>query len=252
VRHANRILAETVKTLKDSGNAAFKAGNLGLAAHRYDKAIQYGSVAYMKNRKILICRFDDLLKNLVMTRLNMALVLLTENLTELALAAKQAKLAIKEISPYCDPNKNDSKGKEISDEALVLKTKACFRLGSAQYEMGDYSDAIYSLEESIKSSNEISNPVLPDYLVLRRLANAKREHLKHTKRQRKKFKFAFVSSSSQRDSCACTAPSIPLQLPSPTPSAEKREDSANNTASDATAHNLSTAVTTSNTVTPMK
>ncbi|MGK3756308.1 MAG: tetratricopeptide (TPR) repeat protein, partial [Bacillariaceae sp.] len=267
-RHANRILAETVKTLKDGGNAAFKTGNLGLAAHRYDKAIQYGSVAYMKNRKMGICRFDELLKNLIMTRLNMALVLLTAHFMEKQIAAKQARLALEEVSPFCDPNNSDNEDIESLDEALALKAKACFRLGSAQYEMGDYSDAIYSLEESIRSTNDISDPIdnIPDSLVLRRLAHAKREHLKHTKRQRKKFKFAFSSSSLQSDLSASTslpstpmfstasrlAPSIPLLSSTTMSPVERIESTVVTATSTATAApNSTTTVNTANTVTPI-
>ena len=196
-RHSNLILSETVKTLKDGGNAAFKAGKLGLAAYRYDKAIQYGSVAYIKNRETNIVRFDGLLKNVIMTRLNMALVLLNSHFMELQVAMKQAKLALEEVSPFCDPSVDENK--KHLDEALALKAKACFRLGSAQFEMGDYFESIHSLEESIKSTNDISNPKEnnPDSLVLRRLAQAKREHSKHSKRQRKKFKFAFAPQPSR-------------------------------------------------------
>jgi len=196
-RHSDQILAETIKILKDGGNAAFKAGKLGLAAYRYDKAIQYGSVAYMSNRKSNLLQFNALLKNLIMTRLNMALVMLNAHFMELQVATKQAKLALQEVSPFCDPGKIENR--ETLDEALALKAKACFRLGSVQYEMGDYSDSIQSLEESIKCTNDISNPKenTPDPLVLKRLAQANREQLKHAKRQRKKFKFAFTAPSSQ-------------------------------------------------------
>mmetsp|Transcript_10129 Transcript_10129/g.11562 ORF Transcript_10129/g.11562 Transcript_10129/m.11562 type:complete len:1311 (-) Transcript_10129:91-4023(-) len=266
-RHA-RILAETVKTLKDGGNIAFKAGNLGLAAHRYDKAIQYGSVVYMNNRKIGTCRFDYLLKNLIMTRLNMALVLLTSYFMELGSAAKQARLALEEVSPYCDSNKDDNKDKESLDEALALKAKAYFRLGSAQYEMGDYSDAIYSLEESIKSTKKISDlrDNIPDSLVLRRLAHAKREHLKHTKRRRKKFKFAFESLSAGTPPPSTQANSnpsrpnlsVPLSLPLPLPLPSSVEPAERIEITDATAStttttapNSTTEVTIANVVTPM-
>jgi len=252
-----RMLAETVKTLKDGGNIAFKAGNIGLAAHRYDKAIQYGSVVYMNNRKIGTYRFDDLLKNLIMTRLNMALVLLTSYFMELGSAAKLAKLALEEVSPYCDSNKDDNKDKESLDEALALKAKAYFRLGSAQYEMGDYSDAIYSLKESIKSTNKISDlrDNMPDSLVLRRLAHAKREHLKHTKRRRKKFKFAFESlsagtppPSTQTNSFTSrSSPPIPspLPLPSSMAPAERIEiTDVTTSTTTTTAPNSTTEVTT--------
>ena len=200
VHHSNQILAETVRILKDDGNAAFKAGKLGLAAYRYDKAIQYGSVAYMKKHKSNLLRFNGLMKNLIMTRLNMALIMMNARFMELQVATKQAKLALQEVSPFCDPGICGNK--KTLNEALALKAKACFRLGSVQYEMGNYSDSIHSLEESIRCTSDISNPSenAPDSVVLRRLAQAQREQLKHAKRQRKKFKFAFTPKSSQQKS----------------------------------------------------
>jgi len=187
---------------------------------------------------------------------------------EKQIAAKQARLALEEVSPFCDPNNSDNEDIESLDEALALKAKACFRLGSAQYEMGDYSDAIYSLEESIRSTNDISDPIdnIPDSLVLRRLAHAKREHLKHTKRQRKKFKFAFSSSSLQSDLSASTslpstpmfstasrlAPSIPLLSSTTMSPVERIESTVVTATSTATAApNSTTTVNTANTVTPI-
>jgi tetratricopeptide (TPR) repeat protein len=257
VRRSNRLLAETVKILKDGGNAAFKAGKLGLAAYRYDKAIQYGSVAYMNNHRTNMLRFDGLLKNLVMTRLNMALILLNSHFMELQVATKQAKLALKEVSPFCDPSIHENK--KYLDEALALKAKACFRLGSAQYEMGDYSDSISSLEESIKSTKEISNPKenTPDSLLLKRLSQAKKEHSKHAKRQRKKFKFAF-SPQSSRPQLGVEAPSSPESSPSTRSppaallqAATTVESVVDSAVSDATVTTPNTSRTTINTVTPL-
>ena len=258
VRQSNFILAETVKTLKDGGNAAFKAGKLGLAAYRYDKAIQYGSVAYMNNRKANLVRFDGLMKNLIMTRLNMALILLNDHFMELQVATKQAKLAIQEVTPFCDPSINENK--TSLDEALALKAKACFRLGSAQYKIGNYSDSIHSLEESIKSTNDISNPKenSPDSLVLRRLAQSKREHLKHAKRQRKKFKFAFAPEPSRSESesvLSTETPSSPRSLQSvslPQPATVGATASINDSDfSVATPTNTGASRITINTVTPI-
>eukprot|EP00536_Pseudo-nitzschia_multiseries_P004033 jgi/Psemu1/323282/estExt_fgenesh1_pg.C_650015 len=256
--HSSMMLAETVKTLKDCGNAAFKAGKFGLAAYRYDKAIQYGSVAYMKSRKIKLLRFDDLLKNLVMSRLNMALVLLNKQFMEVKAAAEQAKLAIQEVSPFCDPGTNQCH--ESLDEALALKAKACFRLGSAQYEMGEYHDAIASLEESIQSTNLISNPEdnTPDSLVSRRLTQAKREHLKLTRRQRKKFKFGFEQSALELESKSAMTPEtrppveaaclqrVTSPIPSPPPSAVQssvRVDSTDANSSNQTNQTVPNSVT---------
>lgn len=134
----------------------------------------------------------------------MVLVLRSDHFMEFKVATQQAKLALQEVSPYCDPDNSESPYE--LDEALALKAKACFRLGSTQYEMGDFDDAIASLEESIRSTKDISNPQenTPDSVVVRRLAQAKRELVKHTKRQRKKFKFAFSPSGSDSGSVMST------------------------------------------------
>jgi tetratricopeptide (TPR) repeat protein len=194
-----RILRETIQTLKDGGNAALKAGNLDLAAHRYDKAIQYGALLFMKNPEKSSGEWNPLIKSLIVTRLNMALLLLKPQFNELQVASRQAQLAIKELAPFCDftSKKNDITLLETKHEILKLKSKAYFRLGSAQYEMGDFYSSVRSFEESIKSTKKISDPnAKPEQLVVRRLAEAKRELAKQNKRQRKKFKMAISSTTS--------------------------------------------------------
>jgi tetratricopeptide (TPR) repeat protein len=196
-RTAKSILLETMKTLKDGGNAALKNGNLDVAAHRYDKAIQYAAMFFMKDRKMPGNDWNPLLKTLILTRLNMALMMLKPHFNELQVAANQARLALQELEPFCDVDNPTDICPETKDEILNLKAKAHFRLGSAQYDMGDFSSATKSFEESIKATNAISDPkIKPDQLVLRRLAEAKREHVKRNKRQRKKFKLAFASTTS--------------------------------------------------------
>jgi tetratricopeptide (TPR) repeat protein len=86
---------------------------------------------------------------------------------------------------------------ETKDEIFNLQSKAFFRLGSAQYETGDYENAIEAFKESINCTKKKSNAESkPDRLVVRRLAEAKQEHVKRKKRQRKKFKMAFASTTS--------------------------------------------------------
>ncbi len=246
-KSSNALLAKTVKILKDGGNDAFKAGKLGLAAYRYDKAIQYGSVAYMNTQKSNLRRFDGLLKNLVMTRLNMALIMLNAHFMELQVAMKQSDLALEEVSPFCQPGV--IKNKKVLDEALALMAKACFRLGSTQYEMGDYSDSIDSLEESLRYTSRISNPSenTPDSLVLRRLAQAKREQLKHTKRQRKKFKFAFTPQSSLEEGKQSGEPVSSTK----TPQAAEMDTTPSKPQSSTTITRASQTINAVNNVTPM-
>ena len=196
---AKKILRETMETLKDSGNSALKAGNLDLAAHRYDKAIQYGALLFMKNPEKASEEWNPLLKTLIVTRLNMSLLLLKPQFNELQVASRQAQLAIKELEPFCDftSRENNITLPETKDEILKLKVKAYFRLGSAQYEMGDFHSAVKSFKESVRNTKQLSDPnAKPEQLVVRRLAEAKRELAKQKKRQRKKFKMAFSSTTS--------------------------------------------------------
>ena len=88
VRCSSTLLLETLKTPKDGDKAAFKAEQLDVAAYWYGKAIQYGSVAYMNNKKRNFSCFDGLLKTLIMSWSNLALVLLSEYFVELKVAEK--------------------------------------------------------------------------------------------------------------------------------------------------------------------
>eukprot|EP00539_Tryblionella_compressa_P018691 CAMPEP_0178881094 /NCGR_PEP_ID=MMETSP0747-20121128/12820_1 /TAXON_ID=913974 /ORGANISM="Nitzschia punctata, Strain CCMP561" /LENGTH=1373 /DNA_ID=CAMNT_0020549045 /DNA_START=176 /DNA_END=4298 /DNA_ORIENTATION=+ len=195
---AKTILLETMTTLKEGGNAALKAGNLNLAAHRYDKAIQYGAMLYMKNRAAADSEWNPLLKTLIVTRLNLALVLLKTQFCELQVAANQANLALRDLAPFCAADKGgiSMMSPENREEILNLRSKAYFRLGSAQYEMGDFSSAIKSFEESIKSKNDLDANAKPDQLLVRRLAEAKRELSNGINDSKKKFKMAFASAAS--------------------------------------------------------
>jgi hypothetical protein len=207
---AKEILLETMKTLKDGGNAALKAGNLNVAAYRYDKAIQYAAMLYMKYPDADEGKWTPLRKMLVTTRLNLALLLLKPYFSESQIAEKQAKAALQDLSPFCDCCDCDTTREgSIRDELLSLQGKAFFRLGSAHFEMRDYCSAIDSFNASIKSTRHKSaQNSMPDQLVLRRLAEAKREKAKQSKRQRKKFKFAFASTASRASSIASSSSSV--------------------------------------------
>lgn len=220
-----KLLHETMLTLKDGGNAALQAGNLDLAARRYDKAIQYGAVALMtfpvvslnfaQGRKDALqesggyhLEWGPLIRVLIITRLNLALLMLNPHFSRPGQAVEQARLALHELKPFCVSKGKVVKGSKLDEvfrddepeetflEAMKLQAECYFRLGSAQYDLGDYSEAIYSFEHSVKSTKQTQSK--PDNLVLRRLSDAKRENRRRSKRHhRKKFKFDFGAKENQ-------------------------------------------------------
>ncbi len=217
------IYLETMKTLKDGGNAALKAGNLHLAARRYDKAIQYGSLFFLQKIVSMGSDWISIRKVLVETRLNMALLLLKPRFSELQVAERQALAALQDLAPFTNGSldQHPCMTPESKNDFFNLESKAYFRLGSAEFEMGDYEHAVKSFEKSIKSKKQSSHPN-PDQLVVRRLAEARREYVKRNQRQRKKFKLAFASTTSPLASMP------PPASPASTVMAETWSTSANN------------------------
>lgn len=218
-------LLETVQLLKEAGNEALRNGDCQTAARRYDKAIQYAAVASMsfpvhkiefaKGRREVLkengglhLKWGPLAKTLVSCRLNMALLMLKPDFLYPELAIEQAKLAVRELKPFCmqkgkvmmGPKLNKVYTDDESDttfkEGIPLLAKAYFRLGSAHLDLENFSDAMRSFEMSVEALEKIK--VKPDRLLLRRLSEAKRQHKKHNERQRKKFKFAFGQDAEAR------------------------------------------------------
>lgn len=213
------ILVETTTLLKDAGNLALQEGEFDLAAKRYDKALRYASVACMsfptKSLEFASGReeffsdsggfhfltWDQLTKLVVRTRLNLALLFLKPHFSMHEEAIEQSQKALHDLAPFCCKKGSIMKGKKLTrvhkegepDETYIdakaLEAKAYFRLGSAQYELDDYPEAILSYEKSVQST-EATN-ANPDNLVLRRLSEAKRESRRARKRERKKFEFGF-------------------------------------------------------------
>ena len=211
---ALRAVYETMLVLKEGGNVAMHAGKFDMAAYRYDKAIQYGAVAFMafpvkhlafaKDRaEKQVLSWGPTLKLLIITRLNLALLMLKPHFSQPDQTVEQAQLAIHELKPFCS-----KKGKVMCDgivnftdepeetfvEATALQAKAFSRLGSAQYELGENEVAIQSFEQSIKCTQLASSK--PDGLVIRRLNEAKRESRRRNNKRRKKFKFEFSGKES--------------------------------------------------------
>ena len=221
---ASSVLLETITLLKDSGNSALKSGLPGLAARRYDKALQYCASAFMDypqptagfafalavSPANLSYTWNPLLKRLVAIRLNLALVLLKHPLRDREKSAEQAMIALLELDPFGTERGKVRKGKDLEvvveeneqestfKEAREFMAKAFFRLAAAQSEMADHQEAARNYDRSIKFAKSVDPKRKPDQLVLRRLADAKRESMKQSKRQRKKFKGMFASSVASR------------------------------------------------------
>jgi len=154
-----------------------------------------------------------LLKILINTRLNLAMAMLKPELSDPQGAAEQSSQALQELRPFTvekgkvrvgrhkrDPEEGivgtttpppppgTDEPLETFREAKTLQAKAYFRLGTAQYATKDFAAAVKSFEHSIKSTMAATEHGKPGTLVLRRLAEAKREHSKKKRRHRKKFK----------------------------------------------------------------
>jgi tetratricopeptide (TPR) repeat protein len=249
--NARKILYETAKVLKEGGNEALRAGDFDVAARRYDKAIRYCAVAFIPQhassfyagkgedevermeKKLseldmypgpvspMMLQWTPLLKVLISTRLNLAMLLLKQgkdqqDASQPERTIDQARRALRELQPFClekgkiclslsssgsgtrlgsccsSKNKNEVMKSGESDEtyreAKTLQSKAFFRLGSAQSDMGQYAEAIRSFEKSIACSVELDPEAKLDALVVRRLAEAKRERNRKNKRTRKKYR----------------------------------------------------------------
>ena len=219
------FLFQTVSLLKEAGNAALKASLPCLAARRYDKAINYCAVAYLKfpvgmikflaEQQLKIsenggyeCYWTELLQTLIMVRLNLAMVLLMPEIQDAKGAVTQAEQSLRELKPFATNKGVVFMGKKLAfnrtDEpedtyvqAKALQAKAYFRLGSAQLVLGEYDDAVKSLECSVASTREANMKV--DAGLLRKLNKAKHIRNDRIERQRKKFKLLF-GSSIQEDS----------------------------------------------------
>lgn len=201
---AGSIILSTITVLKESGNAALKEGNLDAAAHRYDKAIQYAATHYMKQKPecrstsdSAIIYWNPMIKTLIETRLNLALLLLKPYFGEAGAANNQARWALQELLSISEPGDDNYEGRaETLKEVFTLTSKAYFRYGSAQLALGDHENAVKSFESSIKKIRELNDPnIKPDPLIVRRLAEVRREHLKRKARTKKTFQAAFQSGS---------------------------------------------------------
>lgn len=157
-----------------------------------------------------------LIRLLIVTRLNLALLLLKPYFAKQEEAAEQAHLALHDLRPFCAKKGKVMKGTKQLDkvhredepeetylDGKTLQAKAYFRLGLAMYELGEHCEAVSCYEESIRSTQQAKGE--PDKVVLRRLSEAKQEIRRDAKRQRKKFKFAFAPKEEKSKSGDCQA-----------------------------------------------
>jgi hypothetical protein len=228
---SRKLLFETVTLLKEGGNDAIKAGLFCAAARRYDKAIQYCAVAFMRHcegqhgLKHLIERgniphvgthipgrpvtsiaiWSPLLRLLIISRLNLSLVLMNPEIKQLYRAADQARFAVRLLSPFTakqgmvilkfiDGDEstelivNAHEPAQTYEEAKALEAKAYFRLGSAEFETGNYAGATKSFRASLKCLGESSSGNKSDTLVSKRLEEAKSKLKSLKKRTSKRFR----------------------------------------------------------------
>jgi hypothetical protein len=222
-----KILIDTVSTLKQGGNEALRAGGPVLAAQRYDKGINYCALAFVvfacdnlqflktHQHKLLEqagvnTEWTPLYKLLITLRLNLALVMEKPQIADCEGAIDQAKLALIEIKPFSKErgrvvskhlpsNENCNVSNEVYGEAKEMEAKAYFRLGTAHMGQQDYHSAMHSLEKSVRATKELPSDdggkKSPEPVVLKRLAEAKRENARRKERYRKKLKFSLGGGS---------------------------------------------------------
>ena len=142
-----------------------------------------------------------MLQVLIVSRLNLALVLLKSKSSKDAyLAAKQAEMGLQALAPFCvapcevrrgkDPGISESvkEPKETYVEACKLQAKAYFRLGSAQTLLKHHKKAVQSFERSLKSTQKAE--AKPDRVVEKRLLEAKRKAKQQERNAGKRFRAA--------------------------------------------------------------
>lgn len=223
-------LYNTIMLLKEGGNTALSAGNVHLAARRYDKAIRYSAVAFMwfPERNLVFVtsaeardnmqkgvgmgfetRWTPLLKLFVTVRLNLALATLRPEIDAPTLAKEQASIALHALKPFAknkgkvmvgrklDKEREQDEPRQTYIDAKELEVKAYFRLGSAQSAVGDYAAAIRNFGQSIQCRKDLDPDAPSEPLILRRIAEAKKGNTRKKERQRKKFKFAFADGKEE-------------------------------------------------------
>jgi tetratricopeptide (TPR) repeat protein len=216
--YSQHVVYEAARVCKEGGNVAMKEGFLQAAARRYDKAIQYAAVGVMRYTETLghlngayqdaikvgektftYAKWSDLLKLLIMCRLNLTLLLMNPEFSSPSRAAEQAQAVLKILAPFCAAEgkiKCTCDGVEIFvkedeptesfQEAKTFQAKAHFRLGSALLKTGDFAEAVKSFEASLLASKANPNSK-PDSLTMKLLLEARRKRDAKKKRVQNKY-----------------------------------------------------------------
>jgi len=210
------MLYHIVSVLKEEGNKRLKE-NLAhsplLAAQYYDKALKYCAAGFMEypqttldfvssHQKLLakssgrILRWSALLKTFISIRLNLSMTLLKEPLNDSIDAREQAELSLEELKPFCKSKGVVLTGRKLKKiregepeqtfiDAKKFQAKAYFRLGCAQIQLGDYSEAVQSFQECLAATRELHPDEKPDNAVMRQILEATRLMRNQKKRRRK-------------------------------------------------------------------
>ena len=227
VEFSRRALYYTALICKEGGNDAMKKNMLEAAARRYDKSIQYCTVAFLtyegsadhvphltagmseripldncetSKKAAYVYTWCPLLRVWISCHLNLALIFLKPDLCKFQSEARnQAEIALRLLAPYTRESGKvyyqtrvlrDDEPEETYRTARQLQAKAYFRLGSAELEIGDYVNAAKSLEASIASTDGPVDPVIQ-----RRLIKAKSRSQTQKKRNRRRFEVAVAGDS---------------------------------------------------------
>lgn len=159
--------------------------------------------------------WSPMLLILIAARLNLALLLVKPEFAQPDRAADQARTVLQLLLPFAFKEGkvivvlsqgSDKTERAISNEepvatyreAKALQAKAYFRLGSAEFDMGDYLAAVKSFESSLKSSSVSSPNSKPDALLVRRLQEAKRKRQSIKKRARKQLQTFLADDADKR------------------------------------------------------
>eukprot|EP00934_Nitzschia_sp_Nitz4_P004638 Nitzschia sp. Nitz4//scaffold197_size40390//30718//39231//NITZ4_007521-RA/size40390-augustus-gene-0.11-mRNA-1//1//CDS//3329540496//4628//frame0 len=198
---------EMIDNLRAAGNEALDIGAYELAASRYDKALRYAAfvlIDYGQNydSEQVFKKWSPVLKAVILTYLNLSLLYQKIPGSDFSQAIFHGGKALTKLQPFChsigkakwpDDDTETLEPEYVFSEAILLKAKAHFRMGSAKLLQGNYGQAALHFNESILASKAAK--VKPDKLVVRRLAEAKQQEQKLKRRRNEKMKRAFDAIS---------------------------------------------------------
>ena len=195
-----KMVEDTARLLKKCGNEALKAGDLHLAAKRYDKALLHCiTYSYLQHRIDFNDVWGDrsgrgrlsmhpdwtpLVRLHIELRMNLALLFLKPGMKDTKASTDHSKQAIIMLSPFTKRigkvmgiayNHGSFTEKPVTHlvfrDAMLMESKANFRLGQGYMELKKYDDAIECFAMA-HDQGSVDNHV-PDPLIARRLREAR-------------------------------------------------------------------------------